>query len=134
MAYQLSSLHWSHLKLSTLPIEMSTVSLSKKAAAALEPDDEDNNEGSGPVTVVSSEISGTVYRDFDEDVTQNLAEDTGLGGVRMELTGTTGDGRNIGTLVAFTDDNGDYIFENLPAGDYTVTRGPVSGIYANESR
>jgi uncharacterized repeat protein (TIGR01451 family) len=123
----------------SVPVEIRTASsdgqVFTNVAEATTPsfeNDEDNNEGSGPVTVVSSEISGTVYRDFDEDVTQNLAEDTGLGGVRMELTGTTGDGRNIGTLVAFTDDNGDYIFENLPAGDYTVTRGPVSGIYANE--
>ncbi len=92
-------------------------------------DNTGNNSAAGPVSVVSSEISGTVYRDFDKDVSQNLAEDTGVAGVTMTLTGTTGDGRNIGTITVVTDSNGNYVFPNLPAGTYTVTRGTISDPY-----
>ena len=120
----------------TLPVEVLSSTADPQdfsntavASTASFEDDEDNNEASGIVSVVSSEISGTVYRDYDKDVSQNLAEDTGVSGITMTLTGTTDDGRDIGTLTAVTNSNGDYIFPNLPSGTYSVSRGSASDPY-----
>ncbi|KPQ13824.1 MAG: conserved repeat domain [Rhodobacteraceae bacterium HLUCCO18] len=81
----------------------------------------DDNSASGSVDVLSSSLAGTVFRDFADDAIQN-GTDTGVAGVTMTLTGTSDDGRPVSQSVV-TDANGDYLFSNLPAGTYTVTRG-----------
>jgi uncharacterized repeat protein (TIGR01451 family) len=88
---------------------------------------EDNNTNSGDVDVVSSSISGTVFRDFDGDVVID-AEDTGISGVTVTVSGTAFDGTDI-EVEATTDANGNYTVPNLPRGTYTVTRGGVTEDY-----
>ncbi|WP_404310145.1 beta strand repeat-containing protein [Neorhodopirellula lusitana] len=65
-----------------------------------------------------NELSGTVFRDFDNDGLLN-GMDSALEGIELLLTG--GD---LGTdgLRTVTDENGFYEFDDLIAGDYTVQR------------
>ncbi|WP_417248289.1 SdrD B-like domain-containing protein [Celeribacter sp.] len=89
-----------------------------------------NNTNKGDVDVVSSSISGTVFRDFNNDVVID-AEDTGIKNVTVTVSGTAFDGTPI-TATATTDANGNYTVPNLPRGTYTVTRGTVSEAYLND--
>lgn len=87
--------------------------------------DPTDNSASGSVTVGTtagtSSIAGTVFRDFVDDAVLN-GNDTGIAGLSMTLTGTAAsDGTPI-TRNVVTDANGDYLFDNLPEGTYTVTR------------
>lgn len=84
----------------------------------------DNDTNSGDVSVNSSSISGTVFRDFDADIVLD-GGDTGIAGITMTLTGTSFDGQPI-TATATTDPSGNYTFPNLPEGDYQISRGTVS--------
>ncbi len=97
--------------------------------------DSTNNTDSDTVSVVSSSLGGTVYRDFNADVDMN-GSDSGISGIIMTLTGTDVDGNPV-SETATTDGNGDYIFEFLPEGTYVVTRGAVNEPYlthgANEA-
>lgn len=92
--------------------------------------DEDNNTNSGDVDVVSSSLSGTVFRDFNNDVVID-AEDTGISGVTVTVSGKAFDGTDI-EVEATTDANGTYTVPNLPRGDYIVTRGTVSEDYLDD--
>ncbi|QGJ68433.1 Hypothetical protein PBC10988_0920 [Planctomycetales bacterium 10988] len=65
-----------------------------------------------------SSISGTVFDDLNNDGIQNGAE-VGIQGVTIFLSGT--DDLGAVNLVATTDINGDYSFDNLRPGEYTVT-------------
>ena len=98
-----------------------------------------NNTNSGDVTVGSSSIAGTVYRDFDGDEDIDAPEDTGIGGVVLTLTGFTHDGVPItrtvttSTVPGF---EGTYTFANLPASNvagYTITRDPVSEAHLDDA-
>ncbi|WP_417255079.1 SdrD B-like domain-containing protein [Celeribacter sp.] len=91
---------------------------------------EDNNTNSGDVDVVSSSLSGTVFRDFNNDVVID-AEDTGISGVTVTVSGKAFDGTDI-EVEATTDANGNYTVPNLPRGDYIVTRGAVSEDYLDD--
>ena len=91
-----------------------------------------NNTDTASVSVVSSSLAGTVFRDFADDAVQN-GTDSGVSGITMRLTGTDVDGTPITPRTATTNGNGDYIFEFLPAGTYTVTRGTVSEPYLVDS-
>jgi len=86
-----------------------------------------NNSTSGPVTVGSSSIAGTVFRDFANDAAIT-AGDTGVLGVAITLTGTSFDGKTV-TLAVNTDASGNFLFPFIPQGTYTVTRGAVSEAY-----
>ncbi len=88
-----------------------------------------NNSNSGPVTVNSSSISGTVFRDFNNDALITAAADTGVGGISLTLTGASTDGTPIAPITVQTLSDGTYSFPLLPAGTYTVTRGTVSEAY-----
>jgi uncharacterized repeat protein (TIGR01451 family) len=81
----------------------------------------DNNVAFGDVEVNSSTLAGTVFRDFADDAVLN-GTDSGVAGVTMTLTGTSADGRPVSRTVV-TDASGNYFFDLLPAGTYTVTRG-----------
>ncbi|WP_181366336.1 DUF7507 domain-containing protein [Albidovulum aquaemixtae] len=84
-----------------------------------------NNSNSGNVGVDSSSLAGTVFYDFNDNGAINGPGDTGLGGVTMTLTGTAFDGAPI-TQTVTTQPNGSYVFNYVPQGTYTVTRGTVS--------
>jgi hypothetical protein len=67
-----------------------------------------------------SEIGGTVYFDRDRDGKPS-GGDPGLRGIQVTLTGPKGSRKNI------TDAKGTYTFDDLPAGQYTITAAPPSG-------
>ncbi len=78
-------------------------------------------------------IGDTVFLDRDNDGEQNILSDPGIEGVTVTLTEPGPDGV-LGTdddteQTTTTDENGNYLFENLPAGDYQVT---VSGAVPDE--
>lgn len=65
-----------------------------------------------------NELSGTIFRDFNNDGLLN-GIDTAIEGVELLLTG--GDLSAAGRR-AFTDDQGNYLFDDLVAGTYNVQR------------
>ena len=66
-----------------------------------------------------SEIGGTVY--FDRSRDGSPGGDPGLKGVQVSLTGPKGSRKDT------TDAKGGYNFDDLPAGQYTVTVAPPAG-------
>jgi len=66
-----------------------------------------------------NELSGTIFRDFNDDGDQNNGMDSGLAGIELLLTG--GD-LGAGSRRTTTDENGFYEFDELVAGDYQVQR------------
>lgn len=87
-----------------------------------------NNSTTGDVTIEGANISGFVYRDFDDDGLLNN-NDTGISGISMTLTGNAFNGVAVSKSTT-TDGSGEFIFDGLPASDpvdgYTITRGTVS--------
>ena len=89
-----------------------------------------NNSNTGTINsgdVLSSTISGRVFRDFNHNGSIDPS-DIGLLGVAVTLSGTTFDGLPINLNTA-TNANGDYSFTDLPASDatgYTVVEGVIS--------
>lgn len=83
-----------------------------------------NNSNSGSVVTNSSALAGRVFRDFNNDGLVT-AGDTGIAGITMTLTGTSFDGATINRTVT-TDASGNYAFNNLPQGTYTITEGAVA--------
>lgn len=74
----------------------------------------------------ASTLSGTVYRDDNDDGVQGPNE-PGLPGVKITLTGTTKDGKSI-TRTTVTDAQGNYIFVGLPAGEYQLVETQPPGM------
>ncbi|MEK8053558.1 SdrD B-like domain-containing protein, partial [Ideonella sp. DXS22W] len=75
--------------------------------------------------VLPGAISGTVYHDTNNDGLINSA-DQGIAGATVTLTGT--DDRNQPVSVSVTTDaNGNYSFEGLRPGSYTVTETTPAG-------
>jgi hypothetical protein len=70
-------------------------------------------------------ISGYAYIDVNRNGTKD-AGDAALAGVTVTLTGTDVNGNAI-NLTATTDANGFYIFTNLAAGNYQLTRTAPAG-------
>ena len=88
-----------------------------------------NNFNSGAVTVNKSSLAGTVYRDLNDDGVQAGAGETGIAGVQMRLTGTDAYGNPV-NVIATTDGNGNYLFDNLAPSDgagYTVQETQPAG-------
>ena len=85
--------------------------------------DDDADPTDDPTTLTLAPV-GNVSGNVSEDTTGDGAGDTPLAGVGLELftdpngDGDPSDGVSVGT--ATTDANGDYVFENLPLGDYVV--------------
>jgi len=68
-----------------------------------------------------SSIAGTVFEDFDRDIIQDTG-DEGIPDVTIELRDN-----DTGLIIAttITDEFGNYLFEDLQPGNYTVLEGPV---------
>lgn len=97
-----------------------------------------NNSDDATISVLSFQLEGNVYRDFNDDGDYDRVSlggnETGIPTVDLYLTGTYHDGTVIppGTPFAVTtDSSGHYVFPNLPRGTYTITRGdpPNPGNY-----
>ena len=73
----------------------------------------------------TSSIAGTVFEDLNNDGQPDVGE-SGIAGVEVTLTGTDDLGNPV-TLVTTTDADGNYLFENLLSGTYTVTETQAVG-------
>ena len=126
----------------TVPVEQSKypahgkVENTAKVAASGSTDRNNKNDtATADFTIGSSSIAGSVFVDFandavDKDTLNKAATDKGIQGVELTLTGTTHDGKKIGgvdiaAITATTDADGHYIFANIPAGTYEITRGAI---------
>jgi uncharacterized repeat protein (TIGR01451 family) len=69
--------------------------------------------------VLPVSVAGTVYLDVNNDGSQQPAE-PGLSGVTLNLTGTDWLGNSVSDTTV-TDALGNYLFDALPPGTYTVT-------------
>ena len=95
----------------TVPSRIGDIDLSVPGTASV-----DNLFGEIPR---SSAISGKVWEDTNNDGVVDPGE-KGIAGVIVELEGTAVDGTPI-TLSVTTDADGNYSFDELPPGTYTVT-------------
>ncbi len=80
-------------------------------------DNLDNDFGFQPATPETGSIGDTVFEDTNGNGVQD-ADEPGISGVTVTLTDADGN-----TMTATTDENGNYLFDDLPAGDYTVEVG-----------
>jgi uncharacterized repeat protein (TIGR01451 family) len=80
--------------------------------------DLNNNTGTDETPVIAGTIEGFVYADGDDDASFD-PEESPIGGVRIELTGIDLAGNTINRTIN-TDNNGYYLFDDLPPGDYTL--------------
>ncbi len=72
-------------------------------------------------------IGDRVWLDLDGDGTQD-ANEPGMGGVTVTLNlDLNGDGATDYTTTTLTDPNGNYLFSELPVGDYTIVTSQPSG-------
>ncbi|MGE8224980.1 MAG: SdrD B-like domain-containing protein [Stenotrophomonas sp.] len=95
----------------TVPSKIADIDLSVPGSASV-----DNLFGEIPR---SSAISGKVWEDTNNDGVVDPGE-KGIAGVIVELEGTAIDGTPI-TATVTTDADGNYSFDELPPGTYTVT-------------
>ena len=70
-------------------------------------------------------IGDTIYYDENNNGTQDGA-DVGLPGVSVTLVGDIDGDGSTDSVSTTTDANGNYLFDNLPAGDYTVSVDPAT--------
>ncbi|QIB66265.1 SdrD B-like domain-containing protein [Kineobactrum salinum] len=78
-----------------------------------------NNSNDGSVTVVRSSIAGRVYHDQDISGDYDVGE-PGISGVTVTLTGSDDYGNTVNRSTT-TDGTGEYRFEDLAPGVYTLT-------------
>lgn len=85
-----------------------------------------NNQQTSPVTVQRSSLAGRVYADDNRNNTFDAGEQ--IAGVRVTLSGTDIYGNAIpaNTFVT-TDASGNYLFDRLPPGTYTVIETQPTG-------
>ncbi len=85
-------------------------------------DGENNNNVDFGYTGAAS-IGDTIYFDADNSGTEDPG-DAGIPGVTVTLTGDLNNDGIEDILTTVTDENGNYLFENLPDGVYTVSVDP----------
>jgi uncharacterized repeat protein (TIGR01451 family) len=78
-----------------------------------------------PPAVPTSQVSGTVFQDNNNDGIQDAGE-AGIAGVTVTLTGTDVYG-NVVSLTTVTDANGSYLFDGLVAGTYSIVQTQPEG-------
>ncbi|WP_255355273.1 SdrD B-like domain-containing protein, partial [Pelomonas sp. Root1217] len=77
--------------------------------------------------LTGSEISGRSYYDRNGDGSAGApASEPGIAGVAITLTGTDDNGNAV-SVVTSTDANGDYVFNNVAPGTYTVSQARPTG-------
>lgn len=79
--------------------------------------DSDLDNDFGYVNAALPNVSGNVFHDLDRDGVDDGVVDEGIAGVSIALVDAGG---NV-VARTLTDANGDYLFPDVPAGDYTVT-------------
>ena len=92
-------------------------------------DPDNTNDTATAVTDVdprTSSISGRVYLDWDNDGEVDAGE-SGLTGIVITLTGTDTLGNDV-NLTTTTDANGNYSFDDLAAGTYSVAETQPDGV------
>lgn len=92
-----------------------------------------NNSGFGDVDINWSSISGNIFRDFNDDGTR-AGTDTPVEDVELTLTGTDLNGDPIGPITVETDVDGNYTFDFLPEGSYTITRGTIDEEFQSDGQ
>ncbi len=96
--------------------------------------DSSNDSNSGSIAVTSSSLSGTLFRDFNDDAALTTAADTGISGVKVTIAGNSVLGTAVSTT-ATTASDGSFTINLLPEADsegYTLSLGTVSEKYLND--
>ncbi len=75
------------------------------------------NFGFDPAPPATTTVSGTIFTDTNSDDTLNSPDESGLANINVNLLNA--DGTVFATVT--TDANGNYQFENIVAGNYTVS-------------
>lgn len=128
---------------SGLPAGSYTVSVAAAPGSSAVFDLDAGNDASAVVTIAETVLSradvdfgfrgtgrigDTVWQDDNADGVQQSTE-VGISGLTIRLTGDlNADSVTDLTFATTTDQNGNYLFENLPAGSYTITVTPPSGV------
>ncbi|WP_333684982.1 SdrD B-like domain-containing protein, partial [Pontibaca methylaminivorans] len=101
-------------------------------------DDPADDTATGTVQVLSTTVSGAIWRDFNENdlrdgpVFPGSFDDRGVGGLTVHLTGTDEWGRPVSRSTTTAAANGSYAFPLLPPGNYSVSfTPPGDGYVAN---
>ncbi|MGB3815128.1 MAG: SdrD B-like domain-containing protein [Shinella sp.] len=116
------------ITLKTKITKMSAQAAENSATATTQSHDQDlsDNTGTGKVTTVEgSSIKGTLYRDFNADNAKD-AVDTGIPGVIIHVEGTAVHDNAAILQTVTTDEHGNYSFDDLPPGTYSVYYGTIS--------
>nr|WP_255696655.1 SdrD B-like domain-containing protein [Sandaracinobacteroides sayramensis] len=88
--------------------------------------DDSNNSKTAAVRIVASSIAGTVFADNNLDGAMQAGE--AIAGVGISLSGTDSFGNAI-TATATTDASGNYRFDRLPPGTYTLVETQPAGFH-----
>jgi uncharacterized repeat protein (TIGR01451 family) len=122
----------------TIPVRMtaypaggSTTNCATATTSEVDPNATNNTDICSTLTVQRSSIAGVVYRDNNNDAAQLGAGETGIGSVKVRLTGTDAYGNAVSTEIE-TSGGGLFNFTNLsPAGvsGYTITETQPAGFF-----
>ncbi|MGU3577003.1 SdrD B-like domain-containing protein [Brucellaceae bacterium C25G] len=111
------------IQLTTKIVDQNAEAMTNAASVTTDSFDQNpnNNTSTDSVTTVrGGSVSGTIFKDFNEDTTQNTG-DAGLAGVTVTLTGKAKhDGEDI-TMTIPTKADGSYDFTGVPPGEYQVS-------------
>ena len=120
----------------TLPVRVISVAANPEEASnsavvetASFDENPDDNTSTGTVEVRSTSVSGSVWRDFNDDEIRDADHDSGFAGLNITLTGTDEWGDPVPERTVQTGPDGSYSFDLLPPGDYRVSYAPPSGRY-----
>ena len=87
-----------------------------------DPDDtqdaDDEDDGDDAYVIPTASLGDFVWEDLNGNGIQNIGE-PGIANVEVNLTGTDIDGNTV-DIITFTDANGEYLFDDLVPGNYTV--------------
>ena len=103
------------------------VTLDGLGTATLALGDSDLGLDFGYQNASAANLSGNVFSDIDRNGVDAGAGEPGFAGVTVDLLDASG---NV-IAAATTDANGDYVFEDLPDGDYQVTVTDDAGVLAD---